>query len=326
MGGGFRSVPPTDLPNAVLEPGKTRGLSTRVVSLSGPNEDEAVVFPEKGEKLEIGDVSQLDANPRVQAALRRLAKDKAPENVSQLVLWAVAGMSWDEIARLSKGWANAQELVLARDLVSKIDALPASETGRLLIEIAARGDEASKAAESLKGVFRDRTMLGLTVESVVPAKPTGPSVACKIQISGTAARPEALVQVAANDGRGAWLALGKFTLPVALDEAGNVKGVAFGDSLAEELLKRLVSVKLVKGPKVKGKESYAIRVENNSPLILNGVAVAGSIAKPEEPAKMLLGIALSPRRSLAVPASAEAVEAFGLKEGIKVLALDLSGL
>jgi hypothetical protein len=296
------------------------------VSLSAPDEEDAVALPEKGERLEIGDVSQLEASPRIQAALRRLAKDKAPENVSQLVLWAVGGMSWDEIVRISRGWANAQELILARELASKIDALPAGETGRLLIEVAAKGDDAAPTAELLKGAFRDKTMLGLTVESVVPPKPTGPSVACKVQVTGTSAKPEASVQVAANDGRGAWLALGKFSLPVALDEAGKVKADAFGDALAGELLKRLVSVKLVKGAKVKGKESYSIKVENNSPMILNGVAVTGSVSKPNEPPKMLLGIALSPRRSMAVPASAEAVESFGLKDGIKVLALDLSGL
>jgi len=181
-------------------------------------------------------------------------------------------------------------------------------------------------ADVLKGAFRDRTMLGLTVESTVPTRPTGPSVACKVQVAGTAEKPEASVQVAANDGKGAWAVLGKFSLPVALDEAGKAKADAFGDALAEELLKRLVSVKLVKGAKVKGKETFSIKVENNSPLILNGVAVTGPITKPSEPAKVLLGIALSPRRSMSFPASASAVETNGLKDGIKVLALDLSGL
>ena len=60
--------------------------------------------------------------------------------------------------------------------------------------------------------------------------------------------------------------------------------------------------------------------------MLNGVALVGAGADDGEPAKVLAGIALSPRRSLSMPATAEAVEKMGLKKGIRVLALDLSGL
>ncbi len=41
---------------------------------------------------------------------------------------------------------------------------------------------------------------------------------------------------------------------------------------------------------------------------------------------MLSGIALSPRRSMTVPASEEFVKKMGLKKGMKVVAIDLSGL
>ena len=37
MGGGMRSVPPTELPSALLEPGQTRHLPTRLVSISPPD-------------------------------------------------------------------------------------------------------------------------------------------------------------------------------------------------------------------------------------------------------------------------------------------------
>jgi hypothetical protein len=56
------------------------------------------------------------------------------------------------------------------------------------------------------------------------------------------------------------------------------------------------------------------------------VAVIGAGAKESEPAKVLLGISLSPRRTMTLPATAASVERLGLKAGIKVLALDLSGL
>src|SRR5262249_48394509 len=149
--------------------------------------------------------------------------------------------------------------------------------------------------------------------------------ACKVQLTGKTDKPEATVQLATNNGKGSWVVAGKFSVPVVV-ESGKVKAEAFGDSLAEEVLRRLVSVKLIKGSKVKGKKVFGLKVENNSPVILNGLAISGSLTKPNEPAKALLGIALQPRRSLVVPASAEAVEAQGLDKGIRVLALDLSGL
>jgi hypothetical protein len=337
MGGGFRSIPPTDLPNATLNPGQSRGLSTRIVSLNGPDAEGGVSFPAKGEPLTIGDVSQLDANPMVQKALRRLATDKAPETVSQLVLWAAAGMSWNEIALISKSWANPQELALAKQLIADLDTKAVTaDTGRLLIEVTAKDVAQKGLAGELNDLFRSRTMLGLTVEGVVPARPTGPAVACKVQLSGTVEKPEASIQVATTDALGtSWTQVGKFNLAVARDDAGKAKAEAFGDSLAEEMIKRLVKVTVKKtsaasgglipaGPKAK--DLYTIRVENYSSLLLNGIAVTGEGAKPSEPAKVLLGISLSPRRTFSVPATGESVERFGLKQGIKVVALDLSGL
>jgi len=269
-----------------------------------------------------------------------LARDKAPDSVSQMVLWGVAGMSWNDVARLSSGWANAHELALAKQLVNELDAKSATagDTGRLLVEVSAKDDTQAATATELKGMFRDLIMLGLAVESAVPDKPTGPAVACKVQVQGTAEKPEALVQVATTDATGlGWSPTGKFTLPLTRDEAGKIKGAAFGDALAEELLKRLVKVVVVKpapassglipkSPKERDKTAYTIRIDNYSPLMLNGIALTGAGAKESEPLKVLAGISLSPRRSLALPVSADSAESFGLKAGVKVMALDLSGL
>jgi len=95
MGGGMRSVPPTSLPFANLKPGQKRDLPTRLVSLSQPDPDSetGVSFPAKDEKLQLGDVSEINGDDRVQKALKRLAADKAPATISQLVMW-----------RLSRGW------------------------------------------------------------------------------------------------------------------------------------------------------------------------------------------------------------------------------
>jgi hypothetical protein len=319
----------------MLAPGQSRDLKTRMVSLNGPDDEGGVSFPSQGEPLTIGDVSQLQVAPKVQEALRRLARDKAPENVSQLALWAAAGMSWSDLARISKGWANPQELALAKQLVADLDAKSATaDTGRLLIEVTAKDDAQKGLAGQIGGLFRDRSMLGLLVESSVPTRPSGPAVACKVQLSSAT---EATVQVATSDASGtAWTAMGKFVLPVARDEAGKVKLEAFGDSLAEEMLTRLVKVTvkktstatggLIPAAPPKAKEAYTIRVENYSSLLLNGIAVTGLGAKPNDPARVLLGISLAPRRTMALPASSESVEKFGLKQGVKVIALDLSGL
>jgi hypothetical protein len=337
MGGGMRSIPPTDLPNATLRPGQSRDLSTRIVSLNGPDAEGNASFPAKGEPLAIGDVSQLGVSVKVQEALRRLARDKAPENISQMVLWAVGGMNWDMITLISKDWANPQELALAKQLVADLGTKATTgDTGRLLIEVTAKDETQKGLAGELSNLFAKRMVLGLLVEPKVPVRPSGPAVGVKVQLIGTSEKPEASVQLATTDASGTlWTAVGKFTLAVVRDEAGKVKAEEFGDALAEQLLKRLVAVKLVKtkanagslipaGPKAK--DLYTIRVENYSPLLLNGVAVMGAGAKPSEPAKFLVGISLAPRRTFSVPATGESVERLGLKDGIKIIALDLSGL
>ena len=76
----------------------------------------------------------------------------------------------------------------------------------------------------------------------------------------------------------------------------------------------------------KGKLIYQVRIENASPLVLNGLAVLGTTSKAGETPKVLLGICVSPRRSMTVPASEEVVKTLGLKQGIRVVALNLSGL
>ncbi len=63
-----------------------------------------------------------------------------------------------------------------------------------------------------------------------------------------------------------------------------------------------------------------------SPLRLNGVAAVGVGSKADEKARVLSGISVPPRRSMTVPASEELVKALGLKQGIRVTAIDLSGL
>ena len=323
MGGGFRSVPPTGAPFAVVQPNQTRNLATRVVNLGGPNEEGKVDLPAQGEKLTLGDVSEANADPRVASALKRLSAEKAPTVITQLVLWNLAsGLDWNTIARLAKDSANPYEVALARQFVANLDASSKVDAGRIFVEV--RGGSA--LAVELRGLFKDRPILGLKAESGVPARPDGPSVALTIDLGASDAK-EAQVVVKATDGRAqAWVDAGKFAVP-AVTKDGKPDAAALADSVAAGVLVRMVDAKLVKGKaKAKGRDAYTIRVDNYSPLILNGLALTGTGEKSEESIKLLSGIAIAPRKSFTIPAAPEVVESLGLKQGVRIMAVDLSGL
>jgi hypothetical protein len=322
MGGGMRSVPPTGAPFAVLRPGETRNLATRVVNLGGPNEMGKVSLPGQGEKLTLTDLGELNVNPRLAAAMKRLAEEKAPTVITQLVLWNVgSGLDWNTIAGLSKGTANPYELSLARQFVANLDNLAKDDSGRIYVEV--RGD--SPLAAELKGLFKGYPFLGLKAEAGIPEAPEGPAVACTIDLGSGDAKEAQVVVKASNDRAQKWADAGKFTVP-AVTKDGKAQAATLADLVAEGVLVRLVDAKLVKGKKVKGKDTYTIRVDNYSPLILNGIALAGSGEKADDALKLLSGIAIAPRKSFTIPATGEVVEALGLKNGVRVLAADLSGL
>jgi hypothetical protein len=323
MGGGMRSVPPSELPFADLKPKQTRHLPTSLVSLTNPGGEGGLALPAQGEKLRIvGDIVRVSDDPLVQKALRRLASGLAPASVSQLVMWRLVGLDWETIGQLSDKWANRYELALARDFVDQLSSLPDGESGRILFQFtgtdAAGEFMAADLAESLKG----KTVLGLKAAIGIPTQPGRPGVACQVRLKDA----EALVQVSSSDSNGQnWIPFGKFTLPVTKVD-GQFDKAQFADSLAESVLNRLVRVQLSKGPRDKGRLTYQLRIENVSPMILNGLSVVGPPSKTVEEPKVLVGITIPPSKSLTVPASEDAVKSLGLKQGIRVMAVDLSGL
>ena len=110
------------------------------------------------------------------------------------------------------------------------------------------------------------------------------------------------------------------------EQRRELKAVALGDTLAKAMVARLVRTQLSRGPRVKGKETFRLKIINQSPMILNGLALAGSELKSEAPPAILLGMSLPPLKTLTVPATAEVVARLKLKEGSQVVAVDLSGL
>jgi len=326
MGGGMRSVPPTDLPSANLNPGQTRHLPTGLVSISTPDAQSGLSLPEKGEPLQIlGDVSGVVSDPKVQKALKRLAADKAPATISQMVMWRLAsGLDWDLIGQLSEKWANRYEMTLAKDFVDRLDVLPEGETGRLLFSVEATDPEREALAAEIAKSIDGKSVLGLIAQIGVPARPEGPAVACRVRLTGT----NALVLVSSSDAAAVkWVPFGKFTLPLAKDKA-KLDVAKFNDGLAEGILNRLVRAQLIKGSATKAKDKliYQLRIENASPLILNGVALLGTASKPDEFPKILSGFCVPPQKKMTYPVSDEVVKLAGLKKGTKVVALDLSGL
>jgi hypothetical protein len=233
-------------------------------------------------------------------------------------------MDWGNIAQLSSKWANAHELSLAQEFVDRLDGLPETETGTVLFEVEGVDTAGKAVAAALTKELGEKVFLGLRPKVGIPDQPEGPAVACRVRIS----EAEASVQVARSDGTAEkWVPFGKFSVPVPkVSEKEKFDAAKFGDALAEGVLSRLVRAQLRRGPQVKGKATYQVRIENASPLILNGLAVLGIGTKEGEIPKELLGICISPRRSMTVPATEEVVKSLNLKKGIRVVAADLSGL
>jgi hypothetical protein len=322
MVGGMRSVPPTSLPFADLKPGQTRHLPTRLVSLGPPDPETGLTMPAKGEPLKIGHVSDVGAAERVQKALKRLAADKAPQSVSQLVLWRLSSdLSWESIHQMSSRWANPFELTLAHEFVDRLDSLPDKETGMLLFQVDAADQASVSMVDEVRVTLHDKQVLGLHARVGTLSSPESPAVACQIRLG----EKEAHVQVAASDKLAAsWVPVGKFTLPI-VRKLGKLQSKAFAGALAEGILSRLVRAQLAVGPRAKGKLTYRIRIDNASPLILNGLAAVGTASKQEEP-MVLWGISIPPWKSMTVPVSEEAVKTLSLRKGIRLVASDLSGL
>jgi hypothetical protein len=284
-------------------------------------------MPRKGEVLEIRDIDTIEAiSPRLQNAVKRLAEGKAPETVAQLVLWHVGyGIDWPTLGRLSRPWANPSEVALARQFVDRQgeaeSAGRVAETGTLFYELSAVKPGHERLASDVRKLLEARPLLGLTARPGVPDRPRGPALACRVEIADAAAS----VRVSASDEAGtSWVDVGNFSLS-PLDAGGTPATPSeLADRWAEGLLDRIVRVRLTR--EGRGKDAFRIRIENGSPLVLSGLTLGGSEPKAAARPTTLVGLSLSPRRAMTAPATHEVVRRLGFTKGIRVLAVDLSGL
>ena len=225
--------------------------------------------------------------------------------------------------RCREGWANGYELTLAKDFVEHLDTLPEGETGRLLFEVEGTDAASEAIAAEVRAALRRKMVLGLLAEVGIPARPEGPAVAFRVRMSASEAqvhgdrqrcdrtRLDYVRQVYAASRRGP-RKIGRRTICRWIG-GRHAQSLGSGRSWA-------------RGSRTRGRCTIQLRIDNASPLVLNGLAALGTDSKPDETPKVLSGICLSPRRSMTVPASEEVVKSLGLKKGIKLVALDLSGL
>jgi hypothetical protein len=330
MGGGMRSVPPTGPLETTLKAGQRRDLPTPVVSMNAPNRSMQPTAPSEGETLQISGIDQFTDDRRTQEALKRLAEAKAPQTISQMVFWYVtAGASWNDVGRLSQGWGNASELALAKQFVANLGdgEEPASpgqgDAGVIFWDIKAKAPVQQKLVDGLREIWSKTSVLGLTATEGVPLIPSGPALACQAVISDSGVD----VRLQASHPSGTdWTLLDHFKVDLPASATDPKAAALLGDAVAGGMVERLVNVKLTRGPAGKGKESFQIKIVNESPLILNGLALGGSEIRPDNPPAMLQGLSVPPRKGLSVPASQEVVSRLHLKDGLKVYAADLSGL
>jgi hypothetical protein len=326
FGGGFRSVPPAGAASAVLRPGQTRALPTRLVSLSSPAAGAAPAMPGRGEPLEIRDVDRLEeVEPRIRNLLKTLAAEKAPEAVAQLVLWHLGhGTDWPALVRHSRAWANSGEVALARQFVERQTGpdRPAG-AGTLFYELSAANPDPGRLISETSSLLDARPLLGLSATRGIPARPRGPALACSVRVDGKGAT----VRLSASDQAGAsWVELGRFSVPMVDPNGSPLTPEALVDRCAEGLLERLVRVRLVREEAGRAPRGFRVRIENRSPLVLGGLTLGGPAENAQAPPTTLLGLSLSPGRAATVPATSDAVRRLGLKNGVRVLAVDLDGL
>jgi hypothetical protein len=136
----------------------------------------------------------------------------------------------------------------------------------------------------VRSLWSKAPVLGLTAEENVPDHPGGPAIACRMKLTDKAVE---MVLNASHPSGSDWVPIARFRMdPVKLATDNTSTGarassdkefaaVQLGDALADGMVSHLIRLSVARGPRVKGKETLRIKIINDSPLILNGLAVGG---------------------------------------------------
>ena len=251
----------------------------------------------------------------------RLRGPQADGTVAQLAPWdLVEGSQGDILAEASHGRATDAELASARSFVRRLrnagGKAATEDSGKLYVEVD------GPATDALKVSLRGQTLLGLKVETALPDRTDAPALAIRLRAEGTGLA--ASVSASTGDASG-WRPAGKYTVKLN-DAKGQARAtVAVADDVALGLVGQVFKVKLV-SKRSQGKTAYAIRVENESPIVLDGLALSSTAEPAAGKVSSVLGLGLPPRKAMVIGISPKAVERLGLKGGVQVFAADLSAL
>ncbi len=137
-------------------------------------------MPREGEVLKLRDIDAIEGvSPRLRDVVKRLAEEKAPETVSQLVLWHLGyGIDWPTLESLSQGWANRSELALAKQFVDGRTGTEAAgrvrEPGTIFYEVSAAGPGQERLASEVRRLLDDQSLLGSDGPAGSPGPASGP--------------------------------------------------------------------------------------------------------------------------------------------------------
>ena len=189
-------------------------------------------------------------------------------------MWRLGSSTdWADIARLSSGWANAHEISLAREFVDRLDSLPDSETGTILFELEGADDAGKALAADLAKEFKAMTFLGLQAKLGIPDRPEGPAVACRVRLDRHRGHRPGRQQRRRRRRSGSPSASSPCRWPRMPPRTGPRSSATRWPRACWAGWSGRSSDA---GPQVKGKATYQVRIENASPLILNGLAVLGT--------------------------------------------------
>ena len=252
-----------------------------------------------------------------------------------MVIWYVtSGADWDEVGRLSQGWGNASEIALARRFVAnlgteqKTSPQLKADPGLLFWEIKAEDAAQKELVDGVRELWTKNPVLGLTAREGVPEQPNAPALACRAEVTDTAIN----VKLSASHPSGTdWILIDRYQLKrstvepnpehspdkpsLTAEQMRQRRAVRLALAITEGMSERLVRVKLARGPRLHGKETFRIKIINDSPLILNGLAIDGAKAADDHAPSIVAGLSLPPLKTLTVPASVDAVKRLGLKDG-----------
>ena len=213
MGGGMRSVPPTGLPFADLKPGQTRNLPTCVVSLDGTRCRGRGAACRPRARSSGSSATSREINT-IRRCRRRCGGWRPPGADKGLATGDVAvsgGLDWETIAQLSERMGEPLRADLGPGVRRSPGRVGRGDSGADPAPVRRDRRRRQASAADLSGVLEGKTMLGIQAVIGVPARPDGPSVACRVRLTAT----EALVQVPAATAHPGLGHSGKFTLPVA---------------------------------------------------------------------------------------------------------------